>query len=575
MKSPLYRVLILLFGSFLSAQSPSFEQFVPENTYFVVNAPHFPQAVQAFQETWFGRVAVHPETKAYLAPILQEVQMGFQQLEAELHFSCSSFFQNVAGQTLFALNKFSTEGPKDTDALLVMEINNVAYTQELCQRLLQQIQKIDRQATLTEKNIAGIQATYVYDPKANLSLTLGILENRILLITLGEADSFEKTIQRYSQKEASLLQSPAYVETRKQLSTGQLAAMVYLNLENFLLDFSKHFSTGEQILFQEFKIAEIKAFGASLCFQENTCIESFYLHIPNPKGILASLLQGQIDKNYLAHFPKNLLALCGTSLNWGGVYDQILELFATLDPVGFNRYQGEYEQITGVLQFDLRRDLLGSLGNQLFFALGSTYPSFPFPEMALSIEVTNGPLFLDCLKKLVKNTQGPLLKTLMYQGLEITYIDLSDPLRSFEGPFQIAVCQVQPNMVLLTLNVNTLKNILNFEPKGSILDKSDFTQLFFQTDSPLVSFSYLELSKGIDVLHGFFTYVVSSRDFRRDLPMLDPALFPSQKVFTEGFPSFLNTLSKTPQGVALKISAPVPFVHTLFVTGGVFFALLR
>ncbi|MEK7487415.1 MAG: hypothetical protein AABZ60_24055, partial [Planctomycetota bacterium] len=311
-----------------------------------------------------------------------------------------------------------------------------------------------------------------------------------------------------------------------------------------------------------------------LYYQEKSSIESIFIYSPEPTGLLATIISKTMTTENLSKYPESLVYMGGVSMDWGRIYDEVMNLWAELDSRGFQRFQKDYDRAVGTLHFDIRRDLIGSLGQHLFLGIGSTYSSLPFPEGAISIEVTNPQIFLDCLKKIIQTTKlSP--QTLSYAGKEIHYLDLSSPAKRGDTPLQLSICEVEPNMMLVTLNTNTLKNILNYQPKKSVAEKPDFTQLMQRMlVENCIAMSYFELAKGIDIFHGFMTYGVATRDFKRDFPMLNPALFPSNKVFAEGLPSLMSVLMRTPKGVALKIASPIPIIPT-FVgmgVGGAFMA---
>lgn len=566
-----------VFLPILEAQSNNLEQLVPANPFFVAQHPNVSHTIQGLKNTWLGQVFLHPETQAYLQPVLEKVHAGIQQFEQFLDIpSCSELCANFSGQVIVSLIRVSPQaGPQSLEALLAAHVTNPELTQSLIQRLTQRIHEYEKQTQLSNPVIAGVSTTCLTDSRSQLDVVFGLLNQQILLVTIGRA-TFEQAATRYFQNGESLAQSESYQTVKENLTNGHLAAIAYLNLDALFQEFSAMIPPPALNILDRFGLRNIRAAGISLSFQGKSSVESVFLYAPEPSGLLATLISSPMKPQTFYHYPSSLVYLGGVSLDWGRIYDDLMNLWSELDPHDFQRFQKRYDRMVGNLQFDIRRDLIGSLGTHVFLGIGSTYPAFPFPEGALSIEVNNPQLLLDCLKKIVQTTKLSI-QTLSYAGKEIHYLDLSYPKVRDDIPFQLSICQVQPKMMLVTLNTNTMKNILNYVPQKSVMEKPDFSLLMQQMRvENCIAMNYLELAKGMDIIHGFLTYGVAVRDFKRDLPMLNPALFPSSKVFTEGLPGLMSVVMRTPKGVALKIASPVPLVPTLVGAGfGAFFLAAR
>ena len=308
--------------------------------------------------------------------------------------------------------------------------------------------------------------------------------------------------------------------------------------------------------------------------------ETFVEVAGEKRGLLALCEQEPITLDDLPPIPFGTNGFYATSFDWGKAYDTILTVAHDIAKLGppdaATEIDGAVAMINRELGFDLRNDLLSSLGNVLC-VYGDTRQGFLGLGTGLAIKVNNENKILDSLRtigqQIAFDSQGDIIfRDSAKQGREVFYIEPA------QGYFSIAVGVDEKWLVVglpQTVEGFFLRQdgaLTNWKPTPSYQEGFDLVPKEFTTITAVDPLkSYRALLGAVPFFLGGINSAIQQQNRDFSLPVGMEDIPPAEFIARPLFPN-LSVTTVDEEGIHYisRSSAPaIPLVDGIGGGGGV------
>lgn len=290
------------------------------------------------------------------------------------------------------------------------------------------------------------------------------------------------------------------------------------------------------------------------------------------RGVFRLLDAFGADSGVASGIPAESQAAIGLQLDGGLLLDRGESYVSELDSRAGDMIDRQLKDVGEDLGFDIRRDLLGSLGTGLSIAAQLPRSGF-IPEVTGALAVRDAERFMTCLAKLKE-----LVTT--ESGGQVAFADLAlgdDPafyMKIDGAPISPSFC-LKGDRLLFALAPNTLKKLVKSTASSSLAENNaDFARCVATTVGQQFAdvrfMLYFDLARiaqyGLGMAGMFLPQIAAEAPFE-----LDPALFPLPETIAGYLSGALLTLRIGQDSVALDSSCPFGgiLLPTLFGVVGV------
>jgi hypothetical protein len=394
-----------------------------------------------------------------------------------------------------------------------------------------------------------------------------------LIVTSG-AETLRKVVRVINGVDSSIARNDRYAAACKKTMGGREFLMAHWNVEKtraILAEKRGGDDDGAEKFWGVLGFKDVNYVHLSIAPDAPGVKLMLYAHAPQgAKGILKALPTRPVDeKAMLAGVPETASDFAVARFSPGEAYDALAEMMEkTQDKDDFNEGIADFNKGVG---FDLRKDLLASLGDEVLFrCIG---PGFlVMPEFYLSIDVKDEKKLASCLDKLVaavndegrnQNDDDHIFKarpklgldTLDYKGNRIAVF------KFLRGPIPLApsYCIVK-GRALIALTPQVLKRALDVQaaPARPILNSNAYAALRSHVAAKASVLYYDEFKQGFDGAYGGLApYLVQMLNGIPDVPPHSLGTkFPSANAITPHLFGTVSALSHDGEGYLLETYGP-------------------
>ena len=313
------------------------------------------------------------------------------------------------------------------------------------------------------------------------------------------------------------------------------------------------------LLHKEFGLANVKSISVSVAPDGAGFRSSLFIHTPGgPTGVLKLLAGKPLDPGIVRLAPKGTEFFCATHLDVGAVWDFVVDQVATT-PAARKDVEDDLAQANREVGFDLRKDLVGSLGNE-FAVFG--------PGFHAVIRLKDPAQFAMCLNKLAEKAAAAIgrgrpfrgaqlaLRTLPYRGRTISYVD------GQRLPLAIQPCfTMVGEYAVFALYPMALKQYINTMAGGATLaDNADFAAVRGKVGKDVAAMYYADTREFVSGVYRVLPFLVGllkmvPPEYQGLCP--DPAKLPPPEVVTRHLYPCIAARRGLADGVLVECHSPI------------------
>ncbi len=546
-------VLALAFAASVSAEEaakapPPMEAYVPSDAVLYVHYQGLAQAATTFRQTDLYRILQEPEVQAFGAELSRFMDALLKEKAEDSPVQWADIQLIYNSEIAFALMDF--RGTIPSVALIVRGGDKAGEMSKLLDRLIDKATGGHAEG-VAEADIDGVSVKQVGP--------ISVAQVSGDLVIASSQETMRRMLRAVSGKGASLLKNDRYAAAAKKFGAEKEFLTAFFNVERFTA------------LMKDLKGADLEDFNQVWKVTGMTDVDyvrlavapdspgvkvSFYVHAPMAKGLFRVFPTKPLDeKTMLAGVPQTaddfFIARCSPE----ELYDAISEMVALAgENEGFDAAIADFNQAAG---FDLRKDLLGSLGDET--TLRTIGPGFLFfPEFYVSVGVKDEKKLNDCLDKLVVvagEAAGRAARPdhLAIETERINYKGLTIVALKFVGlpiPATPSYC-ISKGRMYIAATPQTLKKTLDQQASARpMVDSAAWAALRSHVAAKPSALVYSEFKTGFDQAYGgLATLLVQMTNGIPDVPKHSLATkFPTSMVVTPHVSGSLMALSHDGEG---------------------------
>ncbi len=277
-----------------------------------------------------------------------------------------------------------------------------------------------------------------------------------------------------------------------------------------------------------------------------------------------------LDDPALKMLPRDVASGSVSRMNMLAVWDGVMEAFKNgASDEQRQKVDAKRADLEATLQFNLRDDLIASLGDTLaFYSTASVSPLIP-GTTAMVVTLKDPAKFSACLEKLVTygnqqlaNRAGEIRWNIQSANVEGRKVYT---LTGF--PFLMPSATVKSNRLIVAMNALALTAALDQveNPKSSILDNADFQRSRKTLPAQAVAISYEDTRQAVAGIYGMMALAGPMLAAQAKLPF-DMNLLPPLPNIQDKLFGTVSELTATPQG--LTMNSYGPFGSKIGIGGG-------
>lgn len=313
------------------------------------------------------------------------------------------------------------------------------------------------------------------------------------------ATSLDLLIDVLDGKTPPLRKSESFDRARKSVDYNRKGLLAYANLQKGIDLLGTALPAGVKSIWpglvKIIGVDAVESFGYTSQINAGGFAETgFVTVVPNRGGLLKIYLdQPPAEMQALGNIPGDATVVtAGTLADFPRIWDEINSVVSLLGPGQLDRWKQTEEFINGVLNFNIRHDLLEPLGNQFCLAY---QPAAQSPSALLAVSLKKpGDLqtTMDRLAGLAVAAGGFKRSEETYQGKKLIVLHPASgsggsPSFYFNGSWLYFSTDIEP-----------LKKAISSTQKSSVLAQDDFRRVTAGFPSKVNGFSYTRVSSYLE-----------------------------------------------------------------------------
>ncbi|MFQ5844091.1 MAG: hypothetical protein ACE5JG_03805, partial [Planctomycetota bacterium] len=369
---------LLLVVVSVGAQEPperpqNLASLLPEGTLLVVETDDLGGWAVKARESALGRICSDPEMQAFLRPLHESVGKAIQSLTALANpFAAVGLSWNDFGgidvrRFGFAVVDLSTQWSPLPDLVLTLQLRQGA---DKAKKILANLQNAGAQFGLAVEAIEIRGRPVSHLQHEGLDLFTSAAGDRVILTT--RKTRMEQLYAALDDGNAeSLAASPRFRTILRHMEVDRRGLLVYADLERGIEQIVSLLTRGRPP-----SQAEAARFLAVSGFDQLEALavadaplgtgyrSEIAVTFRKKKGLLDLYDTGAADHRFARHAPRNALLYGGEKLDLGRLWDRLAAFAVAVEPRAKEERDRVLAEAKETLGTDLRRDLLGSLGDQ-------------------------------------------------------------------------------------------------------------------------------------------------------------------------------------------------------------------
>lgn len=382
-----------------------------------------------------------------------------------------------------------------------------------------------------------------------------------LLLSTSEA-AMTTCLQRVAGTGESLAATEKYRMAARRVGGLDGMLSLYIDAESIFQQYSGAIPADAREALNQLGVFQIKTIALASRFDDGGIRDRVFLHAPGRRTGFLPRAGERVDTSLLDLAPEGARTLALFRSDPGRFYDSIMAAVRSSDQEQFQRLQRDVRQAEEQLGFNIRQDLLGSIGQQCLFFQARD-------ETVLLLEVTDRDRLQECIRNLVEQAQGDaVLERIDYHGTPIHYLAIKAQPLPLCPAFSF-IRHRNSTYAVVGLYPQTLKTFLSRRAEGtpSITSNEDFERVTRGFQRGAYSLSYQEVGPGISDFYSLLT-VLSPMLHGVEEASLKPELLPSPRVLREHlFGLGARTVSRE-DGLLYEAYSPVGSAGNLLAAVG-------
>ena len=310
--------------------------------------------------------------------------------------------------------------------------------------------------------------------------------------------------------------------------------------------------------------------GLSVAMRDGRLHDSLSLMLdPERPGALRVL--NALHSGGLADSTPTGTAAIAVGLDANRLLDEVRSLMEELEPESGAQLDAMLASMSQGLGFDLREDLLATLGDRLSVAAGLPEAGF-VPTFAGSLALRDASRFATSLAAVLEFATPMLGDDVELADLELVDAEAAGIARIAGAPFAPAWA-IDGDALRFAASANALRSAIKSGGGEPLASHADFARCLGGTVGPhgddVAALLYVDLAAAARFGLGFAEMMLPS--LANELPVeLDPAAFPDPELVAEYLSGMLLTLRVGDGYVVIDSSSPIGGVVFPLVAGGLF-----
>ena len=297
-------------------------------------------------------------------------------------------------------------------------------------------------------------------------------------------------------------------------------------------------------------LQNVRALAFTSRFEDGGMRDSLYLHLPD-RGHEALPAPGEeVDLSLLERVPANAFSVTLTRVQPVRLYDNLIQILYQMDSRFASSVTSAIFQLNQRAGFDLRDDLLGSLGPGMML--------YEVPgDIIMLMEVADRKKFDRRLKKLLSEASATVeVNELAYQGTTIRHVDFTGMPMIFSPSYTF-----HKGYVVVGLYPQSIKRFLSYPQRGgkSITESADFQRVARPYLDGCAALSYSDTREGLAGLYQLLTMGAQTFHGIPQVPVR-PELLPHTGVIEPYLFDGVSACMSREEGVLFESFSPAGFM---------------
>ena len=421
------------------AESPKQELLaglVPDSTFFYLSIPNDPQREEEYRKSNLHKLVNHPSVKRFIEPLesyVSELIDKDENVKQAAGLSIREFMDLLGGPLVIAVFEVEVPPPPGMPkGMPAQAMPNVVLSIEAenTDKLKQAAEKVKKALAaqpgweIKEEKVLG---QTVYSAGSEMQGFHYTLFGHTIVASLSRAH-LESLISRKADGAAgSLAENARFKKVLAKASPdGRHLALAYIALGTLWDRFRDQVPPEAQQTMEKLGVTDLTAIGMAVEYDLPQMRERYVLLTEHQDRGIVKFLAGKPGKDPgVSYVPATATSYFHGKLSLADLFDTVKETMDS-DPDMASGFDEGLKEFQGNFGFDLRKDLLGSIGSSFTVYSGAAGKQPGQAEVVALIELEDPKAFFGCLDKMIA-VEGTNVKKTDIKGTPVYSIGLSPP----------------------------------------------------------------------------------------------------------------------------------------------------